>query len=57
MHELDVNAAFVLAASSSHCAHFCRQIDTAAVGPKTKFVWIESPINPRQQISNLWVMC
>ena len=57
MHELDVNAAFVLAVSSSHCAHFCRQIDTAAVGPKTKFVWIESPINPRQQISNLWVMC
>ena len=56
MHELNVNAASELAVSSSHCAHFCRQIDTAAVGPKTKFVGIESPTNPRQQISNIWVI-
>jgi len=37
-----------------------KRIDTAdldavraAVGPKTKFVWIESPTNPRQQISDI----
>ena len=63
MHELVVNATRVLAFYSSHCAPFCRRIDTAdldavraAVGPKTKFVWIESPTNPRQQISDIRVM-
>ena len=63
MHELIVYATCVLAFCSSHCAHFCRRIETAdlaavraAVGPKTKFVWIESPTNPRQQISDIRVM-
>jgi hypothetical protein len=38
----------------------CRRIDTgnldevrAAVGPSTKIVWIESPTNPRQMISDI----
>lgn len=40
----------------------CRRIDTgnldkvrAAVGPSTKIVWIESPTNPRQMISDIRV--
>lgn len=39
---------------------FHRRIDTgnldevrAAVGPKTKIVWLESPTNPRQMISDI----
>ena len=40
----------------------CRRVDTtdldevaSAVGPNTKLVWIESPTNPRQQISDIRV--
>lgn len=25
------------------------------MGPSTKIVWIESPTNPRQMISDIWV--
>jgi len=42
---------------------FHRRIDTgdldavrAAVGPKTRIVWLESPTNPRQMISDIRVL-
>ena len=41
---------------------FCRRVNTtsldevaAAIGPRTKLVWLESPTNPRQQISDIRV--
>ena len=40
----------------------CRRVDTtnleevaSAIGPWTKLVWLESPTNPRQQISDIRV--
>lgn len=41
---------------------YCRRVNTtsldevaAAIGPRTKLVWLESPTNPRQQISDIRV--
>lgn len=40
----------------------CRRVNTSdlqevasAIGPQTKLVWLESPTNPRQQISDIRV--
>lgn len=40
----------------------CRRVDTtsldeiaSAIGPWTKLVWLESPTNPRQMVSNIRV--
>jgi cystathionine beta-lyase len=42
----------------------CRRVNTtdldevvAAIGPSTKLVWLESPTNPRLQISDIRVWC
>ena len=41
---------------------YCRRVDTtnlqeieSAIGPKTKIVWLESPTNPRQMITDIKV--